>query len=289
MNQIIYEELRNRVRETTHEENRGELYFKTVNYIRIAADMARREGLLAIDPDPEYGMINQFIPADDSFLHILSLIVNGTDAAFIMDIVLTRYYADDLKGTEAILALMRLVGGLAIQAGDNQMILCEKLESMIPRKFFAEYNAIKTREDAKNAKTQAEKLEETMQKLCERDTIYLEENRMNLAGVLCDRMLEQITNQDMSRILREVDNVDLTFALKQMSGMATKKIFDNLSERLAHMIVDDMEHMGPARLEDVEKAKSKILAVMIRLLKQNKLNPEHFELLTNIMEGGQDE
>ena len=42
-------------------------------------------------------------------------------------------------------------------------------------------------------------------------------------------------------------------------------IFKNLSSRLATMIKEDMEFMGPVRIKDVEEAQQKIVGVIRKL------------------------
>ena len=42
-------------------------------------------------------------------------------------------------------------------------------------------------------------------------------------------------------------------------------IFRNLSKRLAAMIKEDMDFMGPVRMKDVEEAQQKIVAVIRKL------------------------
>ena len=42
-------------------------------------------------------------------------------------------------------------------------------------------------------------------------------------------------------------------------------IFNNLSKRLAAMIKEDMDFMGPVRLKDVEEAQQKIVNIVRKL------------------------
>ena len=53
-------------------------------------------------------------------------------------------------------------------------------------------------------------------------------------------------------MLRDVDNSDLEMALKSANEQVQNAIFNNLSKRLAVMIKEDMEFMGPVRMKDVE-------------------------------------
>lgn len=69
----------------------------------------------------------------------------------------------------------------------------------------------------------------------------------------------------IQRVLREVDNNELAIALKGSNEDVQTVIFKNLSKRLASMIKEDMEFMGPVRLKDVEEAQQKIVNVIRKL------------------------
>ena len=58
-------------------------------------------------------------------------------------------------------------------------------------------------------------------------------------------------------MLREVDNAELGLALKTASEDLQEKIFSNMSERAATLIMEDMEYMGPVRVSDGEGAQQR--------------------------------
>ena len=66
-------------------------------------------------------------------------------------------------------------------------------------------------------------------------------------------------------MLRDVENSDLSIALKGSNEEVKNAILKNLSKRLASMIEEDMEFMGPVRMKDVEEAQQKIVAVIRKL------------------------
>ncbi len=74
-----------------------------------------------------------------------------------------------------------------------------------------------------------------------------------------------LDNRSIQTVLREVDNNELAVALKNANDDVQKLIFDNLSSRLATMIKEDMEFMGPVRLKDVEDAQQKIVNIIRKL------------------------
>lgn len=74
-----------------------------------------------------------------------------------------------------------------------------------------------------------------------------------------------LDDRAIQRVLRDVDNNDLEVALKGANEEVQGVIFRNLSKRLAAMIKEDMEFMGPVRMKDVEEAQQKIVGVIRKL------------------------
>ncbi|MFP3154097.1 flagellar motor switch protein FliG [Lachnospiraceae bacterium ZAX-1] len=74
-----------------------------------------------------------------------------------------------------------------------------------------------------------------------------------------------LDDRAIQRVLRDVDNNDLGIALKAANEEVQNAIFKNLSKRLAAMIKEDMEFMGPVRMKDVEEAQQKIVGVIRKL------------------------
>ena len=74
-----------------------------------------------------------------------------------------------------------------------------------------------------------------------------------------------LDDRSIQRVLRDVDNNDLAVALKSANEQVQTAIFNNLSKRLAAMIREDMEFMGPVRMKDVEEAQQKIVNIIRKL------------------------
>jgi flagellar motor switch protein FliG len=74
-----------------------------------------------------------------------------------------------------------------------------------------------------------------------------------------------LDDRAIQRVLRDVDNSDLGVALKGANDEVQAAIFKNLSTRLAAMIKEDMEFMGPVRMKDVEEAQQKIVGIIRKL------------------------
>ncbi len=74
-----------------------------------------------------------------------------------------------------------------------------------------------------------------------------------------------LDDKSIQRVLRDVDNNDLEIALKGANEQVQNAIFNNLSKRLATMIREDMEFMGPVRMKDVEEGQQKIVNIIRKL------------------------
>ena len=74
-----------------------------------------------------------------------------------------------------------------------------------------------------------------------------------------------LDDRAIQRVLRDVENSDLAIALKGSTEQVQNAIFNNLSKRLAAMIQEDMEFMGPVRMKDVEEAQQKIVNIIRKL------------------------
>jgi flagellar motor switch protein FliG len=72
----------------------------------------------------------------------------------------------------------------------------------------------------------------------------------------------KLDDRAVQRVLREVDTNDLALALKASDDEIKKKILDNVSERAAEMIQEEIEYMGPKRLSEVEAAQLRIIEVI---------------------------
>ena len=82
-------------------------------------------------------------------------------------------------------------------------------------------------------------------------------------------VFEDLTTLDartVQRVLREVESDDLRVALKGASDEIKELVFQNMSERAAQSLKEDLELTGPVRVRDVEAAQQRIVAVVRRLV-----------------------
>lgn len=91
-----------------------------------------------------------------------------------------------------------------------------------------------------------------------------------LAQKIMDEMfvfdnLIDIDNHGIQLLLREVQSESLIIALKGASEDLRNKIFNNMSQRAAETLREDLESKGPVRISEVEAEQKEILKVVRQL------------------------
>ncbi|HID97441.1 MAG TPA: flagellar motor switch protein FliG [Thermodesulfobacteriaceae bacterium] len=126
----------------------------------------------------------------------------------------------------------------------------------------------------------AEKVAEIMNNLDRtmEDTLMekIESSSENLAEEIRKLMFkfEDLLGVDATGIvalLKEISTEELKLAFKAAPEELKDKFFDNMSERAAMMLKEDLEVMGPVRLKDVEQAQQAIIRTAKRLEGEGKI------------------
>jgi len=107
-----------------------------------------------------------------------------------------------------------------------------------------------------------QELEELNQEL--EKVIIRIQGKDKVKGILDD--IEKCTDEEIQLLLRHIDNLTLSVALKGARKETAECFYRNLSARLRYLIQEDMEYMGPVRMCDVEGAEDKIIGVARNVL-----------------------
>ena len=83
--------------------------------------------------------------------------------------------------------------------------------------------------------------------------------------------IQKIDDHGIQLILKDVNQEDLLISLKTASDALKEKWMNNMSERAAMMVKEDLESMGPTKISDVEKTQQKIVAVCKKLEEEGKI------------------
>jgi len=103
----------------------------------------------------------------------------------------------------------------------------------------------------------------------EADNADLASEIKNMMFVFDDLIL--LDDRSIQRLLKEVETKDLSIALKAASEEVREKIYSNVSERVAVMIKEEMEFLGPMRLSDVEQAQQRIVESVRQLEEEGQV------------------
>jgi len=98
--------------------------------------------------------------------------------------------------------------------------------------------------------------------LAERDEQLAEEVRSRMFVFADITLLE---DRAMQMVLRQVENADLSVALKGVTDEVRDTVLRNLSERARENLVEEIEMLGPVRLSQVEESRAKIVQSIRRL------------------------
>ena len=104
----------------------------------------------------------------------------------------------------------------------------------------------------------------------------IESVREDLADEIRQKMfvfsdLVSLDDRSIRALLKEISNDELILALKTAAEDLSDKIFNNVSQRAAEMMKEDMEVMGPVKLRDVEQAQLNIVKAARRLEAEGKI------------------
>ncbi|MGM0380680.1 MAG: flagellar motor switch protein FliG [bacterium] len=147
-----------------------------------------------------------------------------------------------------------------------ERVLERKLSSLVNEEYASTGGIDAIVEMLNNADRSTEK--SILETLEEQDPELAEDIRRQLF------VFEDITQLDDSavqRVLREVEQDELTLALKAVDAEVQDKIFDNMSNRAASMVQEELEYMGAVRVRDVEEAQQEIVNVIRRLEEEGEI------------------
>jgi len=77
--------------------------------------------------------------------------------------------------------------------------------------------------------------------------------------------LIELSDRDIQTILKHISSDDLVKALKGSSDDVGDRFFDNMSQRAAEIMREDMAVMGPMKIADVEDAQQIVLKIIRKL------------------------
>ncbi len=147
-----------------------------------------------------------------------------------------------------------------------EQTLTERLEGEVSGELNEAGGAMVVAEILNNSSKTVERA--ILESLDERDPMLAQEIR-NLMFTYEDILL--LDDRSVQRVLKEVDSKMLAVALKGSSNEIRNKFFNNMSERAAGMIREEIELMGPTRVKVVEEAQREIVAIVRNLEEEGEI------------------
>lgn len=104
----------------------------------------------------------------------------------------------------------------------------------------------------------------------------IEENDPDLADEIKQKMfvfedIVLVDDKGLQKVLRSVESQELAVALKAASEEVKGKIFQNMSERAAEILKEEMEVSGAVRMKDVTDAQQKITRIVQEMERKGEL------------------
>jgi flagellar motor switch protein FliG len=109
--------------------------------------------------------------------------------------------------------------------------------------------------------------QQVIEEVAKQDTALAEKVKQNL---LTFEDLANLDDRGMRNLLKGVDGQVLAKSLKGATEEIRARVFNNLSERAATMMSEDIESLPPMRLAEVEEARRAVLEVASTLLAEGK-------------------
>jgi hypothetical protein len=216
---------------------------KTVKTILDLSEKSRKYGLLALEEDLK-AMNSFFMKKGIEFL------TDGIDPQIIRTVLGTYLITGGYRGKELLERTAIMEGLLAIQSGENPMLIRERLAGLFGEEYYESFNDYFSSKKV----TVQEYLEEIKDK-----GPYSEET------ALLEEPFHSLNDRSLQRLLRELNNEDLIYAMKYASGSLQKRIFDNLSDRLADMIKEDINRLKDLSLQTAKQSQLKIIGILSQL------------------------
>ncbi|HWV86155.1 MAG TPA: flagellar motor switch protein FliG [Capillimicrobium sp.] len=159
----------------------------------------------------------------------------------------------EVQGDVALrIAMMSETNPLVVR--DLESALKEKLSAILDQELVGAGGVQSLAEILNQAGRSTER--HVLQAMADHDQVLAEEVRQR---IFTFDDIVTLTDRDIQILLRDVDQKDLAIALRGVDDRIKDKLLNNLSQRGAEMLREDMEVMPPQRKAVIDEAQSKIV------------------------------
>lgn len=222
-----------RQKQVTPTEADIELLGRIIYYVMSFAKAARTYGLLAVEEEALHLDLEK---EAEAILHeAAELIVDGNSPECVAEVLSNYYWISQPEGYAATAAYIGIRGALLVQEDVNPYSVQLIAGSMLPVEIRE-----KCIEVCRNYEAQKQKKQDEAAKVYfETDFSRSETLEIREALDWLERELSYMTDREIQRLLREVDNNYLVPALVGMKQGTRQAIARNMSTRLRGMIMED--------------------------------------------------
>ncbi|MCR5025351.1 MAG: hypothetical protein K6A90_13640 [Lachnospiraceae bacterium] len=267
MNEIRDIEKSEMSEDSYHISEGGMMLIDTIRLMEELSNIARKKGLLELE---KLAYSEEIIERGSNYLRqLIGLVVDGADPDLTEEMGDYIYFTAGFSDYKALQYLLMLKGILEIQKGTNLIVLKEILFCMLPEEIREAYFDMK-----ENQKPDIEEENDLsiVEKLCESSKEQFQPfDDCYYVVKMLEQVLMTVSDRGIQRLLRDVNDSDLSLAMMGLSGEARRIVFNNLSEGHAIQIANDMGFQGPVRFSDVGSACKKIFEIFLKLLENAEI------------------
>ena len=248
MDRMLYDVRQDAIEKSRNSEEREQKRLIDIAvYMIKLSQTVRREGLLSLEDAMQ--------KCKDEFAKRLMLLtVDGTKPDRLLEIATNAYWVEEPLGIEAMVAYFCICGVLFIQEGENDFVMEQTFQSLIPQKWQQEYIAKMENQKKETALIHQKEISEKFDKICPKSP------NAHLLGNIhaLEKEIETLSDRELQRLLRDVDSHSLAACVYALNQVTRERILSNLSQRLVNKI---KESVVEGEFEDEEMIVKTVLKV----------------------------
>ena len=261
MNSVFYEEIRRLNKQLSNDDKERLCY--EIKRVSDLAILARKEGLLALER-VELDMYS----VEKYLRHIIVMFVDGIDWKTVEEILTVKYFANDLNGIDALIYIIYMEGMKSIVNMEDFNVLLQRMLACVPE-------SISKKLDDESGSFTEKSIEDINMDIVDKvsentDLSLFDQNQRNYMARV-DHVFEELSDRSIQRLLRDVENAQIEIIIKGLHEPAKRKLFNNLSKRLAVMIANDVNVMDRISASEIVNEAKKTVECLKSLYNQAEI------------------
>lgn len=189
----------------------------------------------------------------------LELMIDGTEPEILKKILLNHLSCGNKQAKEFLKGILIIEGILCIQQGWHPYLIKEILLSYLGEEMIADtethYNT--------SSKYRSDLIKGYIDELSQKE---VSESARNLEGPL-----EKINDRSLQRLLRDLDYEMVAIVLNELNKKTQEKVLNNMSPRLAVMIIENIKNLKRTSSADIIEAQKSMLEIIKLLVKEGEI------------------